>query len=149
MQQRLLIDLALLACDIRHATIPPKHAAALVNESASNILSHACLRMQKFQDDPKIVYCRALLEKGAHVTCVEDGLPTWVAEVISSSLIRSTLGTSCAHSVRILLLMSSEAIYHLGNFGVLVRNTHAIVHLSTRYLHHKSGAYPVNLANDC
>ena len=45
------------------------------------VLSHACLHMQKFQDDPKIVYCRALLEKGAHVTCVEDGLPTWVAEV--------------------------------------------------------------------
>lgn len=28
------------------------------------------------------MYCRALQEKGAHVTCVEDGLPTWVAEVI-------------------------------------------------------------------
>ena len=38
--------------------------------------------MQKFQGDPKIVYCRALQEIGAHVTCVEDGLPTWVAEVI-------------------------------------------------------------------
>ena len=36
---------------------------------------------QKFQGDPKIVYCRALSEKRAHVTCVEDGLPTWVAEV--------------------------------------------------------------------
>lgn len=37
--------------------------------------------LQKFQEDPRIVYCRALLEKGASVTCVEDGLPTWVAEV--------------------------------------------------------------------
>ena len=70
-----------------------------MNDSGLNILSHAWLRMQKFQDDPKIVYCRALLEKGAHVTCVEDGLPTWVAEVISSTLLGSMLDTSCAHSM--------------------------------------------------
>ncbi|CAL5224156.1 g6793 [Coccomyxa viridis] len=38
--------------------------------------------VDKFQGDPKIVYCRALQEKGAHVTSVEDGLPTWVAEVM-------------------------------------------------------------------
>ncbi len=37
--------------------------------------------VQKFQGDPKIVYCRALQEKGANVVCVDDGLPTWVAEV--------------------------------------------------------------------
>ena len=49
------------------------------------LLRHAWSRMQKFQDDPKIVYCRALLEKGANVTCVEDGLPTWVAEVLHCS----------------------------------------------------------------
>ena len=35
---------------------------------------------QKFQDDPQVVYCRALAEKGSKVVCVEDGLPTWVAE---------------------------------------------------------------------
>ena len=51
--------------------------------------SHAWSCMQKFQDDPKIVYCRALLEKGASVTCVEDGLPTWVAEVLQYSHIVS------------------------------------------------------------
>ena len=55
------------------------------------------------------------------MTCVEDGLPTWVAEVIASSLLRSMLDTSCAHSVRILLLMNSEAKHLSGNFGVLVR----------------------------
>ena len=81
--------------------------------------------MQKFQDDPKIVYCRALLEKGAHVTCVEDGLPTWVAEVILSSELRSTLDTSCARSVRI-LLMNFEAKYLPGHFEVLVRDLHAM-----------------------
>ena len=37
--------------------------------------------MQKFQDDPHVVYARSLVEKGAKVVCVEDGLPTWVAEV--------------------------------------------------------------------
>lgn len=37
--------------------------------------------VQKFQGDPKIVYCRALQEKGTNVVCVDDGLPTWVAEV--------------------------------------------------------------------
>lgn len=37
--------------------------------------------MQKFQDDPHVVYARAIVEKGAKVVCVEDGLPTWVAEV--------------------------------------------------------------------
>ena len=42
--------------------------------------AHAC-GVQKFQGDPKIVYCRALQEKGANVVCVDDGLPTWVAEV--------------------------------------------------------------------
>ena len=42
--------------------------------------AHAC-GVQKFQVDPKIVYCRALQEKGANVVCVDDGLPTWVAEV--------------------------------------------------------------------
>ena len=73
-----------------------------MNESAIDAACHAWLRMQKFQDDPKIVYCRALLEKGAHVTCVEDGLPTWVAEVLLSSLFRSLiqavhiLCTSCS-----------------------------------------------------
>ena len=28
-----------------------------------------------------MVYCRACAAKGSKVTCVEDGLPTWVAEV--------------------------------------------------------------------
>jgi len=37
--------------------------------------------MQKFQDDPHVVYARAIVEKGSKVVCVEDGLPTWVAEV--------------------------------------------------------------------
>ena len=40
-----------------------------------------CVRAQKFQDDPQVVYCRALAAKGSKVTSVEDGLPTWVAEV--------------------------------------------------------------------
>ena len=37
--------------------------------------------VQKFQDDPQVVYCRAIAAKGTKVTSVEDGLPTWVAEV--------------------------------------------------------------------
>ncbi len=119
-----------------------------MKESALDILSSACLRMQKFQDDPKIVYCRALLEKGAHVTCVEDGLPTWVAEVRLPSLLRSMLDTSCAHSVRIPLLMNSEAKHLSGSFGVLVRRFHAIAQLSIRSLH-ESVASPVILADDC
>ena len=36
---------------------------------------------QKFQDDPHVVYARSIVEEGAKVVCVEDGLPTWVAEV--------------------------------------------------------------------
>lgn len=38
--------------------------------------------IDKFQGDPKIVYCRALQEKGTNVVCVDDGLPTWVAEIM-------------------------------------------------------------------
>jgi hypothetical protein len=30
-----------------------------------------------------VVYCRALAEKGSKVVCVDDGLPTWVAEARS------------------------------------------------------------------
>lgn len=44
--------------------------------------------MQKFQDDPHVVYARAIVEKGSKVVCVEDGLPTWVAEVRASDLSR-------------------------------------------------------------
>ncbi|KAK9918865.1 hypothetical protein WJX75_007641 [Coccomyxa subellipsoidea] len=38
--------------------------------------------VDKFQDDPHVVYARAIVEKGAKVVCVEDGLPTWVAELM-------------------------------------------------------------------
>ena len=54
---------------------------------------------QKFQDDPQVVYCRALAEKGSKVVCVEDGLPTWVAEARAALSTSSTWhGCSCYRS---------------------------------------------------
>jgi hypothetical protein len=57
---------------------------------------HVCfLDAQKFQEDPQVVYCRTLVEKGAKVTCVEDGLPTWVAEVRPAGLAQIFIGSAC------------------------------------------------------
>ena len=37
---------------------------------------------QEWQDDEDVVYCRPLVEAGEKVTAIEDGMPTWIYEVL-------------------------------------------------------------------
>ena len=38
--------------------------------------------LQEWEDDPDVLYARPLVAVGEKVTCVEDGMPTWVAELM-------------------------------------------------------------------
>lgn len=46
----------------------------------TNVVCVACLQKWAAQED--VVYARPLASAGDHVTSVEDGLPTWVCEVM-------------------------------------------------------------------
>ncbi len=50
--------------------------------------SNLCLMLQDWQSHPDVLYARALVQKGQKVTCVTDGMPTWVCElmVVKSSV---------------------------------------------------------------
>jgi carnosine synthase len=38
--------------------------------------------LAKYQDDPDVLYARPLVQPNSKVVCVEDGLPTWVCEMM-------------------------------------------------------------------
>lgn len=38
--------------------------------------------LQEWQDDKDVVYCRPLVEAGDKVVAIEDGMPTWIYEVL-------------------------------------------------------------------
>lgn len=40
------------------------------------------LLAQEWQDDGDVVYCRPLVEPGEKVVAIEDGMPTWIYEVL-------------------------------------------------------------------
>lgn len=44
--------------------------------------SSLCLVLQDWQNHPDVLYARALVQKGQKVTCVTDGMPTWVCELM-------------------------------------------------------------------
>ncbi len=37
---------------------------------------------QKYKSDPNVVYIRPLIEPGTKVIAVEDGLPTWIYDMM-------------------------------------------------------------------
>lgn len=37
---------------------------------------------QEWQDDKDVIYCRPLVEAGDKVAAIEDGMPTWIYEVL-------------------------------------------------------------------
>jgi hypothetical protein len=37
---------------------------------------------QKYKNDPNVVYIRPLIEPGSKVVAVEDGLPTWIYDMM-------------------------------------------------------------------
>ena len=41
--------------------------------------------LQEWGDREDVIYARPLVQSQETVTCVEDGLPTWVAEVMSTA----------------------------------------------------------------
>ena len=41
--------------------------------------------MQEYADQENVVYARPLVQAKEAVTCVSDGLPTWVAELMSTA----------------------------------------------------------------
>ncbi len=40
--------------------------------------------LDKWKDHPNVMYARPLVQPGHKCVCVEDGLPTWVAELMVS-----------------------------------------------------------------
>lgn len=38
--------------------------------------------MQEFQEHEDVVYCRPLVPAGERVVAVDDGMPTWIYEVL-------------------------------------------------------------------
>lgn len=38
--------------------------------------------LQKYKADPNVVYIRPLIEPGSKVVAVEDGLPTWIYDMM-------------------------------------------------------------------
>lgn len=38
--------------------------------------------LQEWQDDKDVVYCRPLVEPEERVVAIEDGMPTWIYEVL-------------------------------------------------------------------
>ncbi|DBA70287.1 TPA: hypothetical protein ACH3X2_012184 [Trebouxia sp. C0005] len=38
--------------------------------------------LKDWQNHPDVLYARALVQKGQKVTCVTDGMPTWVCELM-------------------------------------------------------------------
>ena len=41
-----------------------------------------CGALQKYKSDPNVVYIRPLIEPGSKVIAVEDGLPTWIYDMM-------------------------------------------------------------------
>ncbi len=53
---------------------------ACIGELVGGISS--CMSLQEWQDDKDVVYCRPLVEVGDKVVAIEDGMPTWLYEVL-------------------------------------------------------------------
>ena len=45
-------------------------------------MSECSLSPQDWVDDEDVVYCRPLVEAGERVVAIEDGMPTWLYEVL-------------------------------------------------------------------
>eukprot|EP00887_Chlorella_sp_A99_P000177 scaffold13.g177.t1 len=82
----------LAACGI--PSRPPVAAKPLqpIAEFSVNAMRTGILRdvsfLDKYQSDPQarfVLYARPLVEPGSRVVCVEDGLPTWVCELMVTS----------------------------------------------------------------
>ena len=58
-----------------------KVAEFSVNAMKSGILKSTSF-IDRYQQRPDVLYARALVEAGSKVVCVDDGLPTWVCEVM-------------------------------------------------------------------
>jgi len=62
--------------------VPLKHIAEYsINANKTGRMAHAAF-MDKWAEHPDVLYARALVAPGDRVTCVDDGMPTWVAELM-------------------------------------------------------------------
>ena len=64
------------------AAAPLTHIAEFsVNAQKTGVLTDVSF-MEKYNDMPGVLYVRPLVEAGAKVVCVDDGMPTWVCEIM-------------------------------------------------------------------
>lgn len=79
-----------LLCTAGIPARPPVAAKPLMNiaEFSVNAMRTGVLRdfkfLEKYQGDPDVLYARPIVQPGTKVVCVEDGLPTWVCELMVS-----------------------------------------------------------------
>ena len=77
-----------LLCTAGIPARPPVAAAPLmhISEFSVNAMKTGILKstsfLDKYQNTPDVLYARPIVEAGSKVVCVEDGLPTWVCEIM-------------------------------------------------------------------
>jgi biotin carboxylase len=77
-----------LLCTAGIPARPPVASAPLMNisEFSVNAMRTGILRdtkfIEKYQGRPDVLYARPIVQAGSKVICVQDGLPTWVCEVM-------------------------------------------------------------------
>lgn len=82
-----LVEEALL-CTAGIPARPPVAARPLcqIAEFSVNAMKTGIVKnfdfLAKYQDDPDVLYARPLVQPNSKVVCVEDGLPTWVCEMM-------------------------------------------------------------------
>ena len=54
-----------------------------VNAEVTGILQNTDF-LDKWQDNPDVLYARPIVQAGAKCVCVKDGLPTWICELMVS-----------------------------------------------------------------
>ena len=54
-----------------------------VNAEVTGILQNTDF-LDKWQDNPDVLYARPIVQAGAKCDCVKDGLPTWICELMVS-----------------------------------------------------------------
>lgn len=77
-----------LLCTAGIPSRPPVASKPLMNiaEFSVNAMKTGVLQsneyLEKYQDKKDILYARALCEPGTKVVCAQDGLPSWVCELM-------------------------------------------------------------------